>query len=379
VGVDDVLELVPDVRRRAGEVEACRALPRDLFEQLADRGAFVLLMPAEFGGAGVSLPSLYEVTRAIAEADGSVGWVVGQGAAWAGAMTVRIDQKLVSEACSEPRVNFAGSATPQGTVTITRDGDDFVVSGRWKWGTGCRHATWFAPLSFVSADGGPPSPTFFFVPAGEVELHDNWDTLGMRGTGSGDYSLHDARVPSYRTFVMGRPPARPDLPLGRLVDGNWHIALPATATLVGVARRAVAEVEALLLADKHLIFNADPHRANASVQRSFAQSVAALDAVDLHAWTALHEMWAIAVEGRKPTPLERATARGALSNAARVAAAVVDEMGDLATADSIWRGSALERCLRDARTHRMHMSVYAATFEKIGRIRLGLIDDDPLI
>ena len=379
MGVDDVLELVPEIRRRAGEVEACRALPRDLFEQLADAGAFALLMPAEFGGAGVSLPHLYEVTRALAEADGSVGWVVGQGAAFAGAISVRIDPRLVSEACSDPRVNFAGSATSHPGVTIARDGGDFVVSGRWKWGTGSHHATWFAPLSFVSDDGGPPSPTYFFVPAEEIEVHDNWDTLGMRGTGSGDYSLHEVRVPSYRTYVLGSPPARADLPLGRYTTGPWYIAMAATATLVGVARRAIAEVEALLLADKHLIFNADSHRANTSVQRSFAQNIAALDAVDLHAWTTLQDMWATAVDGREPTPFERAQTRGALSNAAQIAAAVVDEMGDLATADSIWRGTALERCLRDARTHRMHMSIYAATFEKIGRLRLGLIDDDPML
>jgi alkylation response protein AidB-like acyl-CoA dehydrogenase len=122
-----------------------------------------------------------------------------------------------------------------------------------------------------------------------------------------------------------------------------------------------------------------PHRESGTVQRVFALSEAAVEGVDLHAQHILDEMWAIADGGRSLTPRERARARAVLCNTAHVAAAVVDDIGDIATGDAIWSGSPLERCLRDARTHRMHASIYPAALERIGRLRLGIADDDPLV
>jgi hypothetical protein len=57
----------------------------------------------------------------------------------------------------------------------------------------------------------------------------------------------------------------------------------------------------------------------------------------------------------------------------------LDQLGELATSDAMWRGSALERCLRDARMLRMHASVYSSVLERAGKVQLGVTEVDHLL
>src|SRR5579871_5604913 len=57
----------------------------------------------------------------------------------------------------------------------------YLVSGRWRSGSGCHEASW------LGADGAPEMRRFSF-PAGEWIILDTWRVSGMRGTGSGTTS-----------------------------------------------------------------------------------------------------------------------------------------------------------------------------------------------
>lgn len=93
------------------------------------------------------------------------------------------------------------------------------VTGRWPFASGSPFATWLGGMSFaVDEDGAPvmdaagqPRRLLAIWPADQARIIDTWDGLGLRGTGSGDFSVSDIFVPdeqvnsSYSATLYDRP------------------------------------------------------------------------------------------------------------------------------------------------------------------------------
>ena len=95
---------------------------------------------------------------------------------------------------------MAGTLTPTQAVAAA---DGYRVTGRVPFISGCHNATWvLAPAQVANsenaADDGPEMRLVFF-PRTDAEIVDNWDTLGLRGTGSHDLVMHDIFIPTHRT------------------------------------------------------------------------------------------------------------------------------------------------------------------------------------
>ena len=72
-------EIAPLVAQKADEAEQGRRMPMDLSQLLAQKGFFSMWVPPQLGGGGISLGPSLESIEILAEADPSVGWVVGIG------------------------------------------------------------------------------------------------------------------------------------------------------------------------------------------------------------------------------------------------------------------------------------------------------------
>ena len=71
----------------------------------------------------------------------------------------------------------------------------YRVSGRWSWGSGIRHAEWVLVQTLVKRDSPPPEVRAVVFPVAQAQVIDNWNVLGMKGTGSCDYAVADLFVP----------------------------------------------------------------------------------------------------------------------------------------------------------------------------------------
>src|SRR5437667_189364 len=103
----------------------------------------------------------------------------------------------------------------------------------------------------LDANGNPVSLTTFFR-ASEAEIVDNWNTLGMRGTGSHDVRLNNVFVPTTRCFVLSaldRPSSAFSGPLYRF--GLWIVPLTIATVCLGIAR-----ARALIEAGQHYVYGA---------------------------------------------------------------------------------------------------------------------------
>ena len=116
-----------------------------------------------------------------------------------------------------------------------------MVSGQWRFASGCKGADWIGvgiggtPANSGDAGAGKPFTAVF--PAHEVEIVENWNVVGMQGTGSHDLRLRDKFVDEQWTFVRGGA-ALIDEPLYRYPAVAYQAQVHA-AVNIGLARAAL--------------------------------------------------------------------------------------------------------------------------------------------
>src|SRR5689334_13367864 len=122
----------------AAAAEAARFLLPDQQALIHQHGWLKMLAPRTAGGAEMPLPQVVRLEEAIAEADGSVGWVVTlcAGAGWFAGF---LSPVLAREVVAAPGLCLAGSGAATGVAERTAEG--WRIEGRWAHATGAPHAT----------------------------------------------------------------------------------------------------------------------------------------------------------------------------------------------------------------------------------------------
>jgi alkylation response protein AidB-like acyl-CoA dehydrogenase len=239
--VTAVTSLVELIRAECTDMDATRAVPTPVIGALRDAGVFRLLAPVEIGGSEIDPVSFLDVVEAASYADGSVGWCVMIGCCYAtfGGMLPLDGARAIY---GDPATISAGAFRPDG-VAVEVDGG-FRVTGRWPLASGASHANWYVGGCVVVRDGEPvigpagaPLMRETFFPAAVTEIVDTWDSTGVRGTASQDYSVSDASVPASHTMWFQEPPAV-DRPLYRMPPVAMFATFIAAVPL-GIARHAI--------------------------------------------------------------------------------------------------------------------------------------------
>lgn len=224
----------------------------------------------------------------------------------------------------------------------------------------------------TSLPDGCRSPFVFFSP-GDVQLLDTWHVAGLRGTASTDYQVRDAFVPDGRWVDAVNGPRPPeDGPLYRLpLFGT--LAAGVASVLVGLGRRAIAELVSLggkqptgsskVLAERAVI-QVEAARAEASVRSSRAL----LRDVVGDCWTRVNA-------GDELTGEDRRLLRLAATHAAEQCAAAVDRCYHAGGGTVVYEDSPLQRVFRDAHVATQHGMVAPRTLEPLGRMLMGLPTD----
>jgi len=365
-------ELAPKVREFAATVERERRLPADLVAMLAAEGFFHALLPRDLGGREADPVTAARIVEEISRGDGSTGWCVmlaAQSCGFAGfipreeALTIWGNGGIV-----------AGTARPVGRAVATRQpADGFIVSGRWPFASGSTHATWFAGECMVyggdelrkDANGNGVS-RMCFVPSSEVTIIDTWDTMGLSGTASNDFSIESAFVPKGRGFqVLVDPPLHDwalyrALPLGFINHGSQAI---------GVARAAIDSAIDIVNAKRgwgNVLLKELPR-----LQAAIAEAMALVDSAADYLYETAGRLWSSALAGDEDPQL-RAKVRLATSHAAKASVQAVDLLHAAVATAAIFNANPLSRQFRDIHVAAAHVMIGPMTFEAAGRVILGL-------
>jgi alkylation response protein AidB-like acyl-CoA dehydrogenase len=366
--------LTDEVARRAPEIESVRRLPADLARKMAKAGLFRMLLPAALGGHDTPPAQIGLAIETLAQADASAAWCL-MIATTTGAMANRLPAGMAREVFGHPDVITAGVFAPMGKAV--EDGDDWIVTGRWQWGSGSQNASWIAGgAALIGPDGplldedGRPLHRMMIFPAAEVELLDTWRTSGLCGTGSLDFQVKDVRVPKARSVALQSDPVMVDTPLARFPI-FCLLALGVTAVALGNARGALLAAGNAAQLKKA----AGSQRAMAErnvVQADFARAVARLSAARAHYFETVGALWAAVQAGGEGGLEPRNRLRLACAHAAEVSAEVSKTAYDMMGGSAVYLENDLQRRFRDAHVITHHAMVAPAIYELTGRVLLGL-------
>ncbi|NJP42664.1 acyl-CoA dehydrogenase family protein [Actinacidiphila epipremni] len=363
--------LAPTLRERAADIESHHRLPDDVVELLRGTGVFRMCSAREWGGPELTSMDQTRVVEALAYGDASAAWCAVIGAN-TGLIANFLDPDVVKEIYPRQDMVTAGVLAPAGHAERVPGG--FRLSGRWPFGSGIHHSDWVTSGAFVFQDGEPyASPDGsnphesrqFLVARADVETIDNWDTTGLAGTGSCDYTITDVFVPENHTFTFYEPRGRTS-PLSQ--PESFMRALCGVP--LGVAKAALDHARSVATTRVDRMTGtawSDSWR----VQVALAECTAELNASRQGVFAAMTRQWEVLAAGGELTPDERAASPLAWLHAFRTARSVVNRLYDLLQTWSINKSSPMDRWLRDTATMCQNLTAQDVVLESVGAYLLG--------
>ena len=203
--------LLPLVESRAAEAEAQGYLTDDVVAALRKAGIYTMLFPKEVGGAELLPYDAMTVIERLAYAHASAGWCVIGNNMEGTTLAIYIEDEGIKKVfAGGPDITIAGNGVPRGFARPVDGG--YMIRGNWAYGSGIQHAEWVHSGCFVTdASGkdmvfgpnGQPKIVVTHHPRATIKLMGNWDVLGLRATGSFDYTLSEGDelfVPTHMTY-----------------------------------------------------------------------------------------------------------------------------------------------------------------------------------
>ncbi|BBZ37420.1 acyl-CoA dehydrogenase family protein [Mycobacterium conspicuum] len=364
-GYDDIeatsRRIADAASRLWGDIDSTRRLPDELVAMLRDSGLLRAGAPKEVGGLELPPRVGLQAAEELARGDASTGWCVAIGIT-STLLVAYLPPSSRDQLFGDGRGLAAGVWAPRGTGRSVDGG--VVVSGRWAFCSGIRHADVLFAGCMVDEH---PVPSVVALPTKDLQLLDNWHTLGLRGTGSNDSVADEVFVPADRVVSIFDGPVV-DRPLYRFPPFGFF-ALSVAAPALGNARAAIDDLIEVAGGKKGL-GSTRTLAERSPTQAAVAAAESALSAARLLYYRAIDDAWQ-ASQTEPPSVELRNRLRLAATHAARTSADVVRTMYDLAGGSAIYDTSPLQRRFRDAFTATAHFQVNEASRELPGRILLG--------
>ncbi|MFF3670778.1 3-hydroxy-9,10-secoandrosta-1,3,5(10)-triene-9,17-dione monooxygenase oxygenase subunit [Microtetraspora malaysiensis] len=383
--LESVRTLLPSIAGRAPSTDENGRVPAESIRELVEAGVFRMLQPRRYGGAESDPVRFYEVVREISGVCGSTGWV----AAVLGVHPWQLG--LFAEAAqddvwgADPDTLVASSYAPVGRLTPVEGG--YELSGRWKFSSGCEHASWaLIGGLIVGAEGRPVDFMTVLVPRADYRIEEVWDVIGLRGTASNDIVVERAFVPEYRT-MRNYEQAQLRGPGQKVNTGPLYrmpFATVFTSAITGAVVGAVAGCYASYIAAMRdrvrLSLGGGRFAEDQFAQVAVARAASEIDAAILQMDRNVREVYQHAVDGVEiPMELRLRARRDQVRATERVLEAI-DILFKTAGGISLQRGNPIERAWRDAHAGSVHVANdVERALAMYGKAEFGLAVEDNMI
>ena len=375
----DAVESLRDVfLAGADEAEAMGTLTQTTVDAIYESGLFSFKTAQVLGGAEADAMIQLDVIEAASRIEPSAGWCLMIGAGTLSGMAAFLSDEAIDEIFVGGKAPLAaGVAAPSGEATPVEGG--YRVSGRWSFASGIRHSQWVGFGAMIVGDGSdPPQQVRVVVPTSQVQIHDNWHVVGLRGTGSCEFSLAGVFVP--QRFTWGGTDARP------LRGGpNFLLGRPGMQTTshcgfaLGVGRRALDEVTELARSKKRGYRGSEALVADReSFQRFLGESDLRLRAAKALCMETIEEAWESVCQGITPPPPLQVRLRASGTYSTEEASDIVSQAFRFGGGSAMYSSHILQKCLRDIHGGAQHNMVSDRAYENHGQFMLGFPDANPM-
>ena len=379
--------LADEIGARAAEHDRDGSYPFESFAAVKRSGYFTAPIPEHLGGLGVtSAHDVLVASTRLARGDASLTLGVNMHFAyllnvvrrWHAAVVsgnerrakpladslrqIAADGVVFASAVSELRQDLTRPAT-----TATRTADGWIVSGRKVFSTMSPAADVLYTAVTFSGDDGRERYGYAMVPreTDGVIVHDDWDALGMRSSGSNTVSFEDVPLPA--TALRG------GFPVGdwtAYVERNVDAGLFHAAAALGVAESADTLITRRLASS-----GAEPDARTRMQAAENVVDLAACRAVLSRAASLIDDHFAAEASSNgsgEGVTRVFAEAQAAKTFIGEAAVRIVDRALSLSGGAGYLNGSPLARAYRDVRAVAfMHPLGANRAYEFLGHLALG--------
>jgi alkylation response protein AidB-like acyl-CoA dehydrogenase len=370
-----VKSIEPVLRANAAEAEATCNLPKATVDAVRSAGLFKLWVPESLGGWQVDPVTAYRVFEDISTIDSAAGWLVQMSAAISG-LGLFLGDRAVEEMYTGGNHIFADAFSPAGQ-SVPADGG-YRLTGQFPFASNCKHADWFMALGVVTEGSEPrtvnglPVVKIHAFPMKEAQIIENWDTLGMRGTGSHDVKATSLFVPEHRTANMAPvTEAANEFWASSFTNMTaWHAVASIGMNSLGIARAAMDVFIGMAKAKTPAYQTATVNRQTLAHYR-LGEAKGLLGGARSYIYETIGRVWESASAGNFITMEQKADLQLAGAHAVRAACDAIELLAASAGGSAMRQSDRFNRHLRDLRTLTQHAYVSADRYEDVGAIALG--------
>lgn len=348
-------------KQRAPQLDRDAQFPEENFQDLHAAGLLSLTVPTKWGGSGLwgdgGYVEYYELLEHLASIDSPTAQLLqvhlhGMGMLAHGATEEQAQKYVIPMMNAGHRVASVGSESVPGKTASGESKSELTRNDDGSWSLTCeKHFASVGPgadyfiiwLAMPGTEDYDHRSVAVLVPRDipEVEMIDNWDTLGMRSTVSWGVRVTDYTVPD--DAIFGEP-------------GWWETADPRTFTL-GFASNHLGAARGALEFTTEWVKARPAMAASELTQYQLGQMSANLAGGRAALFDAARR-W----EGEDKAAAEFASVQ-ALTIAKRIALEITQQAFDVCGARSMFKNYPLEQIYRDTRTFTLHYRVDSYTRE----------------
>jgi alkylation response protein AidB-like acyl-CoA dehydrogenase len=351
-------------RKHAPESEELGKLVDPVAEALHSEGLLGMWVPRALrGGLELDPVTSLEVIENVSYGDPSAGWVLMAASLAIGTGAAYLKDEAVKELFAGSRLPvIAGQGTRPGVAKPTQGG--FNLTGSWSFASGIKHGTHIHTLGLIE---GKNEARIFVLPVGKAKLIDNWDVLGLRATGSIDYTTDNVFVPeAYTHMATTEDPLR---------GGNlYRIGIIGFAGLChsgwacGIGRRVLDE---LIAAVAEKAGRPGTVADSASFQEGLANVEAVVRSARAFVYETWNDAWATLARGDKLSVRQNTLIRLALAHATW-SAHEATAFAYKAAGTAALRAGTIQHLFRDMHAGTQHITSSPPVYASMGRELGGL-------
>jgi alkylation response protein AidB-like acyl-CoA dehydrogenase len=377
--VDVAKEMHPIFNAQGAANEAKGALTDATLKALWDGGFFGMWIPRCFGGIEAGPLEALGTVEQLSYSDGSTGWVFMAQQVGTCSAAAYLPPESAKELFGKGNWPFiAGQGAPNGRGVP--DGKGFRLTGHWNYGSGLLHSQWIHTganifengVQRMMPDGKKPDVRIFILPIEQAELRGNWDVMGLRATGSVDYTIDNVLVPEEFTHIQSANTPNQGGQLFTLAIFGIS-TIGHTGFALGIGRRVLDELRQLATAETGRPQTLPQRGGGESFHEQFGLAEAKVRAARAFVYESWADIEATLNRGDRASVRQITLARLALNYAttavAEVCAFAYRYGGGVALRDGI-----LQRCFRDMNAGTQHATVSTGILRECARELLGLAE-----
>lgn len=180
--------------------------PEEVLSWITAENLWNIWVPSKYGGLEFRLTEGLSRLQELAQIDGSLGWTVTL-CSGANFFIGNLEPKVAEQIFKTPKNSILGGS---GGVfgTAEKIGDNYKISGTWRYATGANYLTHFTLNAEIQENGkailnenGSPQIRSFILPKDNVKIIEDWSTMGLKASVTHSFEVKNVLVPAGFSFI----------------------------------------------------------------------------------------------------------------------------------------------------------------------------------